>query len=165
MIDAGPLFSALIINHLQNPAARAKPEHLLEAVDESVRREGAHLPFLEFIANIPEKLTTSHVVGEINGLAKSRLKLYGPELSRFWDGSVDLFMRWNLDERLVALLDFARSSAAEIVRVGIVDTGLIRLAQQRGCVLITGDEKTLAPLAREQGVDCEFLRNLLNPDS
>jgi hypothetical protein len=78
-----------------------------------------------------------------------------------WNGSIDLLMRWNFDERLVALLDFAQDSADEIVRAGVVDIGLIRLAQRSGAVLITGDERTLAPLAREQGVDCELLRNLL----
>ena len=161
VIDAEPLFSAPIVNHLQNPAARANREHLLDAVDESVRAPGMHLPFLEFLAAIPEKLTTSHVVGEVNGLAKSRLKLYGPESRVFWNGSIDLLMRWNFDERLVALLDFAQDSADEIVRAGVVDIGLIRLAQRSGAVLITGDERTLAPLAREQGVDCELLRNLL----
>lgn len=87
--------------------------------------------------------------------------MHGPESSIFWNGSIDLLMHWNFDERLVTLLDLAGGSAAEIVRAGIVGTGLIRLAQQRGCVLITSDERTLAPLAWEQGVHCELLRNLV----
>jgi hypothetical protein len=84
------------------------------------------LRFLELLGSISRKLTTSHVLGEINGHVNSRLDLRGPELNRFWNGCIELLTMWDLDERLVQFLDFARESAPEITRVGLVDTGLIR---------------------------------------
>lgn len=53
VIDAGPLFSALIVNHLQNPATRGNTKHLRERVDESVRPSGVHQRFLDLLAGIP----------------------------------------------------------------------------------------------------------------
>jgi hypothetical protein len=110
---------------------------------------------------IPKKLTTSHVIGEINGLQKSRLNLRDPHLSLFWEKSADLLTMWNMAERLVEFLDLARREPASIPRVGIVDTGLVDLAVVEKCVLITNDERTLYPLALERGVDCQLLKNLL----
>ena len=161
MIDTGPLFNALIINYLLKPGLRMNSRPLLECTDESLRHPHTQLQFLGILSRIPEKLTTSHVIGEINGLVKTRLDLHNPELSRFWNASIELLTLWNLNERLLTLLDFAPGSASEIARVGIVDAGLIHLALQEGCPLITEDSRTLAPLAWEQGIECELLRNLL----
>jgi hypothetical protein len=111
VIDAGPLFSALIVSHVQYSGTRMSSERLLNCADEAVRHPEAQLQFLQVLARIPEKLTTSHVIGEINGLVTARLKLRGPDLSRFWNESIELLTFWNLSERLIALLDFAHESA------------------------------------------------------
>ena len=161
VIDTGPIFRALAVNHAHRRPVGVARDPVLEYADASVQSPGTHLRFLNLLASIPQKLTTSHVLGEVNGLVNVRLGLREPELGRFWDGSIDLLTQWNLDERLIQFLVFARESGSQIKRVGLVDTGLIRLAQENGCPLITGDEKTLAPLAHEQGVDCHLLRNLL----
>ena len=161
MIDTGPLFSALVVNHVQQRPTQGNRVQLLGLADESVRHPDGQVRFLNLLASISNKLTTSHVLGEINGLVNTRSDLRGPELNRFWNGCIELLTQWQLDERLIRLLDFAGGSAPEIARIGLVDIGLIRLAQEQGCVLITEDAKTLAPLAWEQGVDCRLLRNLL----
>jgi hypothetical protein len=160
VIDTGPLFSALVVSHVRRRPTQVN-DGLLGLADESVRHPDGQIRFLHLLASISNKSTTSHVLGEINGLVKTRSDLRGPDLSRFWNGCIDLLTLWNLNEELVRFLDFAGESAQAITRVGLVDTGLIRLAQKHGCLLITEDARTLAPLAQEQGVDCRLLKSLL----
>ena len=160
VIDTGPLFSALVVNHVQQRPTKGNRDRLLGCVNESVQHPDAHVRFLSVLGSISRKLTTSHVLGEINGLVNVKLKLHEPELSRFWNGCIELLTLWELDERLIRFLDFAGASAPGIARLGIVDTGLIRLAQEHGCVLITEDGP-LFRLAGEQGVDCRSLKSLL----
>ncbi len=161
VIDSGPLFSALVIHHALSPLTRMDRTTLLGEAHESVRSSQLQARFLGVLAGISEKLTTSHAIGEVNGLISTRLNLKGPERERFWNGSIDLLTLWGMDERLVALLDYGHTEASAIHRIGLVDTGLIRLAQASNCMLITHDEKTLYGLALERGVRCELVRNLL----
>ena len=116
--------------------------------------------FLILLASI-RRNSTSHVIAELNGLEKSRLALYGPELERFWSESIDLLTQWNLDEALVRMLDLARQTELSLIRIGVIDAGVIELARRHGCLLMTEDERTLAPLAWELGVDCQLVRQML----
>jgi hypothetical protein len=102
-------------------------------------------------------------MGEINGLVKTRLDLREPLLSVFWNRAIDLLTQWDLDERLICLLDLWRQDSAVIPRVGLVDAGLVNLAIAEGCLLITHDERALLDLAYQRGVDCRLLKNLLEP--
>jgi len=102
-------------------------------------------------------------MGEINGLVKTRLDLREPLLSVFWNRAIDLLTQWDLDERLICLLDLWRQDSAVIPRVGLVDAGLVNLAIAEGCPLITHDERALLDLAYQRGVDCRLLKNLLEP--
>jgi hypothetical protein len=104
-------------------------------------------------------LTSSHVVGELQGLQR----LTGNSLKDFW-----LFtMRWlnekRLEERLVRLLDLNDNvrSRSTICQIGPTDTGLLELAFREGTVLLTDDETTLARIGWNQGIDCRLVERLL----
>jgi rRNA-processing protein FCF1 len=103
------------------------------------------------------------VIGELRGLERSRLKLYGDYRLNFWQASIDLLMQWNMDEQLIRLLDMAGRMELKdrLFDIGIVDTGLIELAAKNGCVLITQDEGTLARCAWTVGVDCRLVKQLI----
>jgi len=81
-------------------------------------------------------------------------------------------MRWlsakGLNERLVKLLALHRDTSLRraVGEVGSTDTGLVSLARQVECftpdkVLLTDDQRTLAPLARQQQVYCYVVEDLL----
>jgi predicted nucleic acid-binding protein len=160
VIDSGPLLSALVLHYQRERGRQPSLESFLE---EPLLIRDHQEQFLNLLASIREKLTTSHAIGEIQGLAKARLKLGGDDRLNFWRASVDLLTQWNLDEQLIRLLEMAsRSELKErLLDIGIVDTGLIELAAQNGCVLITQDERTLAARAWTDGIDCRLVKQLI----
>jgi hypothetical protein len=119
--------------------------------------------FLNLLASVKGKLTTSHVIAEMQGLANSRLKLSRDDRVAFWRASIDLLTLWNLDEQLIRLLDMAsrKELRDRLPDIGIVDTGLIELAAQSGGILITQDERTLAARALRDGIECRLVKQLI----
>ena len=99
----------------------------------------------------------------MQGLERARLNLSGADRLNFWRASIDLLTQWGLDEQLIRLLDIASHSELKerLLDIGIVDTGLIELAAQNGCVLITQDERTLAARARAEQIDCRLVKQLI----
>ena len=162
VLDSGVMFDALVADLIcSDPPVPINYGRLPGCLHESVRPPEAQRRLLEILGSIRIRLTTSHAIGEVNGLTNSRLDLRGPHLSTFWERSTELLTLWNLGERLIEFLDLARREAATFPRAGIVDTGLVELAFRESCVLITNDERTLALLAYERGVDCRLLKNLI----
>ena len=121
--------------------------------------------FLDLLSSVKEKLTTSHVIGELQGLEKSRLNLHEDNHVNFWRSSIHLLTQWNLDENLIRLIDLAshESLGSSLPRIGPSDAGLIELALRHDCVLITQDERTLAPEAWRVGLDCRLVKQLVPP--
>jgi len=91
--------------------------------------------------------------------------LSGDDHLNFWRASIDLLTQWKLDEQLIRLLDMASQSETKerVLDIGIVDAGLIELAAQNGCVLITQDERTLAERAWTDGIECRLVKQLIPP--
>jgi rRNA-processing protein FCF1 len=119
---------------------------------------------LELFRSIRSILTTSHVIGEIQGLQTSRLKLKGTDLKDFWFASMELLEFRKLDERLLRLIEegFQRADVRHnISEIGPTDAGLIELARLEGCVRLTDDQRTLAQSAWRLGVDCKIFKPLL----
>jgi PIN domain-containing protein len=160
VIDSGPLLSAPVLHYQRERGRRFFLDSFLE---EPLLIRDHQEQFLNLLASIQEKLTTSHVIGEIHGLAKSRLKLTGDNRISFWRTSIDLLTQWKLDEQLIRLLEMAsRSELKErLLDIGIIDTGLIELAAQSGGILITQDERTLAPRALTDGIECLLVKQLI----
>ncbi|MFN2452585.1 MAG: PIN domain-containing protein [Pyrinomonadaceae bacterium] len=115
--------------------------------------------FLELFDSLQTILTTSHVIGEIQG----HQKLTEQTRKAFWLSSMSLLERINIDERLLSLRDmYASEKLRELVCIiGSTDTGLIELARQERCTLLTDDERTLNRYARILRIDCRLVKNLL----
>ena len=156
VIDTGPLLSALVLNYQKKYSRRSSLDALLR---EPLRGSDYQDQFLRLLAAIPAKLTTSHVVAEIQGHVNSA-NLSWDERHRFWQASIDLLIFWNLDERLIRLLDIAARQEM-LPDIGIVDTGLIELAARNNCVLITEDERTLARRAFTEQIECLLVKQLI----
>ncbi len=86
VIDTGPLLSALILNHHMRYARRSVLDSFLR---EPLRIRSHQEQFLWLLAAIPDKLTTSHVIAEIQGHVNSA-NLYGDDLFNFWQATIDL---------------------------------------------------------------------------
>lgn len=118
---------------------------------------------LELFQSIRSVLTTSNVIGEIQGLQTSRLGLRGEDFKGFWLGSMELLAP-KLDERLIRLIEDGfryPDRRNNISQVGPTDAGLVELARREGCMLLTNDEGTLARLAWRLHVDCKIFKTLL----
>jgi len=163
VIDTGPLFSALVLNYDLPRIAFGRARRFTHTLEEPLRSHNNPSLFLDILGSIREKLTTSHVIAELNGLVKTRLKLGDEDRLSFWRTGIDLLLQWNIDETLVRLLDLARdeNSKACLPRIGAVDTGLIHLAIEHNCALITEDERTLAREAWTRRVDCRLVKQLM----
>ena len=163
VIDSGPLFSALVLHYQFREMRRGRRLAFDSCLEEPLLTMPLQEQFLSLLYSIREKLTTSHVIGELQGLGTSRLKLYGDDRLNFWRASIDLLMQWNIDEQLIRLLDMANriELTDRLASIGVVDTGLIELAAKNGCVLITQDEGTLARCAWTVGVDCRLVKQLI----
>jgi rRNA-processing protein FCF1 len=117
---------------------------------------------LTTIGSIAQKFTTSHVIGELQGLT-SRLKLTASERVGFWSASIELVRLWGLDESLIRLMDLSSEPFERTLgRIGPPDTGVIKLALDHNCILITEDARELYAAAHHAGVDCRLLEHLIN---
>jgi rRNA-processing protein FCF1 len=167
VIDSGPLFDALVLNYDLRRAGDGQPPRFASQygsiLDGVLQKVAAQRQFLALLKSIREKLTTSHVIAEVFGLEKSRLKLRGTDLDAFWRTSIDLLVQWRIEETLIRLLDLASHDSLRIClpEIGVTDTGLIELAARHGCVLITRDARALAREARIRQVDCRLVSQLV----
>lgn len=157
VIDAGPLFTILVLNYARKPDMPAVKRNkiLQEAKEDLVRRPECQEGYLELFTSIRTVVTTSHVIGELQGLWKSRVNRKGDDLRLFWQRSMEFFMEKNLNEELLRLLDLqGREESCEAVcALGPADAGLIDLAQRERCSVVT-DDWDLAQRLRSKNVDC-----------
>ena len=165
VIDSGPLFSALVLNYDQRVAGYGRQPRFTGLLAEPLRNPAAQMLFLELVRSVRVKLTTSHAIAELSGLIMRRLNLYGDGRLDFWRTSIDLLVQWDIDESLIRLMDLASSPSLQacLPDIGVTDTGLIQMALQHECVLITEDERTLAQQAWTNGVDCHLVKHLIAP--
>lgn len=80
VIDSGPLLSALVLHYQRGRGRQPSLESFLE---EPLLIRDHQEQFLNLLASIREKLTTSHVIGEIRGLAKRPAKVEWRRSSQF----------------------------------------------------------------------------------
>lgn len=169
VVDTGPLLTVLTLNYVRMIGATdEKRRSILKRIisDDLFKSPIFEEGYLRLFDSIRTVLTTSHVIGELQGLQK-RLKLQGDDLKNFWLTGMDFLKSKNIDEKLLRLLDMhGREELREAVCViGPTDTGLIDLARKEGCVLLTDDERSLAPLAWGNGVDCRLVAKSIHTAS
>lgn len=169
VVDTGPLFTMLTVNYVQ--VTGITDEKRRSILGKVVSGDVLRIPTFEegyrgLFDSIGRLLTTSHVVGELQGLENGRLKLYGDKLGKFWSSALEFLGRKNVEERLVALVAMHAQPVLRdaICLVGPTDTGLVDLARKEGCALFTDDRRTLAPPAWRNGVDCRLVSQLIGTD-
>jgi len=166
VVDTSPLLSALILEYMRR-SSPVRSEKILSSsriADYLQHDQKRRMNFVRLFESIPNILATSHVLGELQGL--QRLK---EDYQRgFWECAMQWLSAKGLDERLVKLLDLHGDTSLRraVGEVGSTDAGLVSLARQVGCftpdkVLLTDDQRTLAPLARQQQVYCYVVEDLL----
>ena len=118
--------------------------------------------YLKRFKGIRNLLTTSHVIGELQGLSK-RLRLDENDRKHFWLLAMSTLQQRNLEEELVRLLYlYERDDLREPACLfGPTDVGLMDLAKRNGCVLVT-EERGLRDLARGRNVICYLLEEWLS---
>lgn len=160
VMDTGPLLSALVLDYVRNSPPQRRDSILANSRvasylshDETLQKR-----FLHFFDNLQAILTTSNVIGELQGLQTLRAQ-YQRE---FWLGGARLLRQKHLDEKLLCLLDMDSDNAnRELIQiVGPTDTGLLQLAKNEGCRLLT-DDTILRSHARQEGVDCRLIIEML----
>lgn len=165
VVDTGPLLTVLALNYVHAiHAPKVKRDKILTKANEDLLKNPTRQErYLQLFSGIRTILTTSHVIGELQGLQKGRLDLEREDKKQFWSHSMNFLCMKNIDEQLLRLLDMhGREDLREVVcLIGPTDTGLIDLARKEGCVLLTDDERTLAVRAWEEGVDCRLVKNLV----
>ena len=161
VVDTGPLLSALVLDYVRaSPPTRHDSILSQSRISDYLLESKAHqIAFLQLFDAIRIVLTTSNVVGEVQGLQSLRDQ-YQRE---FWLGGMRLLRRKNLDERLIRLLDLESDDRLRqaISVIGPTDTGLVELARQEQCVLLT-DDRELRWRARAQGVESELVKDLVS---
>ncbi len=160
VVDTGPLFNFLTFTYVSRaPLHRVTVLHKHSVPDYLRNNPTNERNFLQFFNSIRTVLTTSHVIGEIQGLQKLTEQMR----KDFWLSSMFLLKRMSIDEKLLRLNDMHASEELKelVCLIGPTDTGLIALARQEGCVLLTDDERTLERYARALGIDCRLIRNSL----
>lgn len=163
VIDTEPLLSVLVINYVRQSSQQKQNSILgLSRISRYLANDAYKQEALfQLFDNIPVILTTSHVIAEIQGLQT----LPDEYKEGFWLYSMDYLSRKNLDEKPpVVILDMNKTDKLRgmVSRIGPTDTGLIELARQEDCTLLTEDKRTLARSAWEMGVDCRIVEAIVS---
>lgn len=157
VIDTGPLFTLLTLVFVRQwPhyrelmfARHAPPPYALERERD----------YLDFFHSINEVIFTSHVVGEI----KSRRGLPPGVFREFWFSTMDYLQQKLADEKLLTLVSMREAVLTSdlVCSVGPVDAGLLTLAREENCVLLTDDARLLSSCDSEGKPNIELVANLL----
>jgi len=159
VFDTGPLFTGLTLVFIrQRPTVRdyILHEHKLPQYITDPTTERA---FLAFFDCIREVLTTSHVIGQI----KSRRSVAPDVYREFMLSSMDFLNRKGLSERLVTLLSMREDDDSRrlVCTVGPTDAGLVTLARQENCLLLTDDSRLFGCCDKDGKPKIELAQNFL----
>jgi hypothetical protein len=116
--------------------------------------------YKDILTNIRTLYTTSHVIGELNRHIMPFGKVSEQQRELFLHHTFTILHNKMFDECLIKVFDVSVYDRYKesILRIGIVDTGLLLLAQQKRLPLLTEDGWTLTKEARQLGtVRCVHL--------
>ncbi len=160
VIDAGPLISILVLKYaftLEPDAANAAINR--SAVAPYLRTDSAQRAMIRLFDRIRAITTTSHVIGELQGLQK----LTGNSQDAFWRAAMNWLAVKGFDENLIRLLDLNSHPRGQnwVHTIGPTDSGLLELALRERTALLTDDQRTIAWRARQNGIDCRLVEDEL----
>ncbi len=162
IIDTCVLLDALMINFLKTETNINRIEKWENIIYNNNVKYKRNYP--KFLDNIKSFVTTSQVIGELQGLANSRLELEKVRKSEFWKSSSDFLRQKNLDEQLIEMLSVTENAdySKNVFDIGYVDIGLIELAKSKSMKIVTNDEKTLCWVAESNLVNTFIPKQMLN---
>lgn len=102
---------------------------------------------------VKDYYTSSHAIGELNGLF-SRDKLIKDERNfpEFLRKSIEYLSNKGLQEELIKINTY-KNLPVDRYKIGHVDYGIIKLARKLHLPVLTNDDRTLAYMARNLGVE------------
>lgn len=155
IVDSGPLLIALTNNYTQVMKIANREDYLKKVWDKSPQGIGNLLKIESVFEQITNFYTTPHAIGELIGLAKSRLNSKLPNQNEFWAISIEYLEAKNINENFIKILDLYHdeNSLPLIQEIGFIDSELIKLAKEIGLPILTIDSRTLKAKADKQGVD------------
>jgi hypothetical protein len=159
VVDTGPLFTALTLDFAWRdpdlgPFLMSK--HQLPAfMTTNLVLQNAYRAFFE---GIEQFLITSHVIGEM----RSRYNIPSAIQYQFTECAMDYLKRKRLDERLIRVLAIEDDSSHRHIACcnGFIDAGVIKLAREEKCVLLTDDGR-LFPWMNALGPEIELLKHIV----
>ncbi len=160
VVDTGPLMSILVLKYAFSREPNAARSIIYKSRIADYIREDQTMKqaMVRLFDEIRRLTTTSHVIGELQGLQK----LTDDHQVEFWNTAMNWLALKNLDESLIALLDLhGKARGAWVKEIGPTDAGLLQLTLKKGAVLLTDDHRTLTATARAAKVDCRLVREEL----
>lgn len=165
VVDASPLMNLLALNYTREKSLSDRNRMITGDASRYLHKFNAQERFLDLFDNMGAILTTSHIIGEIQGLSQALRFHNDNDRKEFWSQSIEYLEHRGLDERLVSLLELSKdvNRRTWIGIIGVPDSGIIHLAKQEDARLLTDDRRTLYKRAAELSVDCYLVQNLVEP--
>lgn len=164
ILDSGPLLIALSLNYAVQQEIE-KSEFVGKAYSKS--KDKIYIDKAEkLFSNLQTFYSTPHVVGEVIGLVRSKLKLKNEE-AIFWAKSIEYLSKKNFNEQFIGLLELSKDSKISdlIPQIGFVDSELIKLAikmTDKKIPILSIDRRTLANKAQHKNVNVLIMDDVIH---
>lgn len=155
IVDSGPMLISLALNYSYTIKINTLEKLLSKVWDKfSLYSINPHDLKL-FFERVSTFLTTPHAIGELVGLAKSKLGFNIEQLNDFWHYSIQYLSNKNLKEEFIDLLSINNSVESNFLinKIGLIDTELIDLSKIINLPILTIDKRTLKSEAEKKLID------------
>lgn len=155
IVDSGPMLISLAINYSYNVKINNFEKLMAKVWDKyPLYRIKTHDLKL-FFERITCFFTAPHAIGELVGLAKSKLGFNIEQLNNFWDISIQYLLNKNLKEELIDLFSIYNKIESKLLinKIGLIDTELINLSNKMNMPILTIDKRTLKTEAEKRTID------------
>jgi len=164
ILDSVPLLLVLTINYTIKKNLQDKESFIKKVYHKLDIFPNPVYTLMEFFNGISLIYTTPHVIGEVIGLVKTRLKLKNNE-SEFWNISLEYLKRKNISEELISIIDLTNDiEIYQLVKsIGFVDSELIKYSIESKLPIISIDGRTLKYEAKKKKVEVLVLEDDIYP--
>ncbi|MGE5480575.1 MAG: hypothetical protein ACM3U1_09150 [Chloroflexota bacterium] len=158
VMDTCALLDALILNYYYEVSPHDFISRYVENVFKNrfIRRK-----ISSFYNSIPVFITSSHAIGELQGLFNSRVKPFNEKENskniiklKFWRLSIEYLKSKRLNESLIKLIELSseRTNFELMQSVGYIDAGIINIALRESMPIITKDNRTLKASVKNKDI-------------
>lgn len=156
VLDTSPLIAALAFEFIaQEPGA----EYLKRGLNPYLNDPLHVYNFHALLGSVEEFLITSHVIGEI----RSETHVNSEHHAAYWQCSMDFLEKRHFSEGVVTVAELNQDEDLRriVCAVGPTDAGLVALASNEGCVLLTDDSRLFSWLGIFPDVKIELIETLV----